>query len=179
MSSLVYLLVRSPPPHIPNFFTQSVSSFRNTCPYHCNLFCCSINIISSIPSLSQLLPWNSICYLNITHPSDHSHLCSLKCHLIFFPDRPGLTSVYHTTSHTTAIQPASLNQLYIPIGKQWYQSRDGSVQIFQIRFDSVWFSIKYPVQFFSVLVFACHHPIFISFFQLTENEIQKSGSEKL
>jgi len=33
-------------------FSQSVSSFRNTCPYHHNLFCCSINIISSIPSLS-------------------------------------------------------------------------------------------------------------------------------
>jgi len=35
-----------------HFFTQSVSSFRNTCPYHRNLFCCSINITSSIPSLS-------------------------------------------------------------------------------------------------------------------------------
>jgi len=35
-----------------HFFTQSVSSFRSTCPYHQNLFCCSINIISSIPSLS-------------------------------------------------------------------------------------------------------------------------------
>jgi len=35
-----------------NFFTQSVSPFRSTCPYHRNLFCCSINIISSIPSLS-------------------------------------------------------------------------------------------------------------------------------
>ena len=35
------------------FFTQSLSSFCNTCPYHRNLFCCSINIIlSSIPSLS-------------------------------------------------------------------------------------------------------------------------------
>jgi len=34
------------------FFTQSLSSFRNTCPYHRNLFCCSINIILSIPSLS-------------------------------------------------------------------------------------------------------------------------------
>ena len=33
------------------FFTQSVSSFHSTCPYHHNLFCCSINIISSIPSL--------------------------------------------------------------------------------------------------------------------------------
>ena len=34
-----------------HLFTQSLSSFRNTCPYHCNLFCC-INITSSIPSLS-------------------------------------------------------------------------------------------------------------------------------
>jgi len=74
-----------------HFFTQSVSSFCNACPYHRNLFCCSVYIISSIPS--QFLTWNSIFYLNITHPHDHSHLCSLKCHLIFFPDRPGLTSV--------------------------------------------------------------------------------------
>ena len=35
-----------------HFFTQSVSSFRSTYPYHRNLFCCSINIISSIPNLS-------------------------------------------------------------------------------------------------------------------------------
>ena len=27
----------------------------------------------------------------------------------------------HTTSHTAAIQHPSPNQLYIPIGKQWYQ----------------------------------------------------------
>jgi len=35
-----------------HFCTQSVSSFSSTCPYHRNLFCCSINIISSSPSLS-------------------------------------------------------------------------------------------------------------------------------
>ena len=34
-----------------HFFTQSVFSFCSTCPYHHNLFCCSINIISSIPNL--------------------------------------------------------------------------------------------------------------------------------
>ena len=81
-----------------HFFTQSVSSFRNTCPYHHNLFCCSINIISSIPSLSlnsllETLYFTLTFYPNITHPSDHSHLCWLKCHLIFFRERPGLTSV--------------------------------------------------------------------------------------
>ena len=31
-----------------HFFIQSVSSFRNKCPHHRNLFHCSINIISSI-----------------------------------------------------------------------------------------------------------------------------------
>jgi len=76
-----------------HFFTQSVSFFRSTCPYHRNLFCCSINMISSIPSLSLNSLLGTVFYLNITHPSDHSHLCLLKCHLIFFPDRPGLTSV--------------------------------------------------------------------------------------
>ena len=35
-----------------HFFTQSVSSSRSTCPYHRNLLCCSITIISSVPSLS-------------------------------------------------------------------------------------------------------------------------------
>jgi len=43
MSFMVYLLVWSPAPHSIPFFTQWVSSFRNTCPYHRNLFCCSIS----------------------------------------------------------------------------------------------------------------------------------------
>jgi len=37
-----------------HFFTQSLSSFQNTCPYHHNLFCCSAEStgMSSNPSLS-------------------------------------------------------------------------------------------------------------------------------
>jgi len=34
-----------------HFFTQSLSSFRSTCPYQRNLFCCSPEIMSSNPSL--------------------------------------------------------------------------------------------------------------------------------
>ena len=45
----------------------------------------------------------------------------LKCHLIFISYQPGLTSVQHTTSHTTAVQSPSHCQWYIPIGKLWYQ----------------------------------------------------------
>ena len=51
-----------------HFFTQSVSSFRSTCPYHRSVFCCSINIISSIHSLSLFLvflltPYLELCLL--------------------------------------------------------------------------------------------------------------------
>jgi len=35
-----------------HFFTQSLSSFRSTFPYHHKLFCCSTEIMSSNPSLS-------------------------------------------------------------------------------------------------------------------------------
>ena len=38
-----------------HFFTQSVSSFRSTCPYHRNLFYCSINIIVIFLSLTKYL----------------------------------------------------------------------------------------------------------------------------
>ena len=35
-----------------HFFTQSLSSFRSTCPYQRSLFCCNTNAMSSIHSLS-------------------------------------------------------------------------------------------------------------------------------
>ena len=37
------------------FFTQSSFSFHNICPYHCSMFCCSTEIMSS---LSKLFTWN-------------------------------------------------------------------------------------------------------------------------
>jgi len=40
--------------HLP-LLTQSLSSFRSTCPYHCNLFCCSMEIMSNFLSLDPLL----------------------------------------------------------------------------------------------------------------------------
>jgi len=60
--SLVYLLAWNPlfhTPYVSSVFTQSLSSFRNTCPYHCSLFCCSNKIMSSIPSLSHLITGKS------------------------------------------------------------------------------------------------------------------------
>ena len=39
-----------------HFFTQSLSSFCSTCPYHRTLLCCSTEIMS----LSQPFTWNSI-----------------------------------------------------------------------------------------------------------------------
>jgi len=58
-----------------HFFTQSVFSFCNTCPYYRNLFCCSTKTVSSIPSLPQLLTLNSIFYLNTVA---RENLCAMK-----------------------------------------------------------------------------------------------------
>jgi len=55
-SSLVYHLVWSPPPHIPYISSSNMSSFRNTCPYHRNLFCCSTKVISSWLSSKESKP---------------------------------------------------------------------------------------------------------------------------
>ena len=110
--SLVYLLVWHPPLHIPY-----ISS-----PNHCLLFTTNAHTISTcfavVPKLSHpflvsfsfslsTLLGTHIFYLNITHQSDHSHIYQLKCHLIFFPYRPGLNSMQHATSHTTAVQSPS------------------------------------------------------------------------
>jgi len=67
------------------FFIHSLSSFCNTCPYHCNLFC-SVPTLSSIRSLSLNSTWNCIFYLNVTSiwpvsslPAEMpSHFLSLK-----------------------------------------------------------------------------------------------------
>ena len=52
-----------------HFFTQSSSSFRNTCPYYHSPFCCNTSVTSLIPNLSQLLTCKSVFYLNATHSS--------------------------------------------------------------------------------------------------------------
>ena len=118
MSPLVYLLVWSPPPHIP--YISSPNQFL-LFTAHAHTISTCFAVVSILYNLFLVFLSTPYFYLNTTHLSDHSHLCSLKCHLIFFPDRPGLTSAQHTTSHTTAIQPPSPNQWYIPTGKQWYQ----------------------------------------------------------
>jgi len=41
-----------------HFFNQSLYSFCSTCPYQRNLFCCSTEIMSSNPRLSQPFTWN-------------------------------------------------------------------------------------------------------------------------
>ena len=78
-----------------HFFTQS--SFRNTCPYHRSLFCCSTSVMSSIPNLSL----SSLVGKSVLTPHIHlTILVSLKCHLILFPYKPSLTAMQHTLSHT-------------------------------------------------------------------------------
>ena len=69
-SSLVFLLVLDSLLHTPCI---SSPSFRSTCPYHHSLFCCNIDAMSSIPSLSlSSLLGNLSCSL-----TSHIHLTIL------------------------------------------------------------------------------------------------------
>jgi len=67
-SSLVYLLVCYSPPtsYSIHFFTQSLTSFHNTCLYHCNLLCCTTEIMSTNPSSLTTLYMKLYFFFNIT-----------------------------------------------------------------------------------------------------------------
>jgi len=103
-----------------HFFTQSLSSFHSTCPYHCNMFCWSTEIMSSNPSLSTL--YLELCLNSLT---PHIHLTILISTCWSATSFPFLwaKSYFHatTTLHTTVVLSPSHCQWYILIGKQWYQ----------------------------------------------------------
>jgi len=80
-----------------HFFTQSLSSFRNICPYHRSMFRCSTEIMSCNPSLS-LNPLLGILSCSFT---PHIHLTILisacwSATSFFLSYGPGLTSMKNT-----------------------------------------------------------------------------------
>jgi len=87
-SSLVYLLVWSPPPHTP-YSTQSASSFRNTCPYQRNLFRCSSNIIPGCP-VKEAVKRVSVCLCVCLSESTSSVRCRAVrvAAWVLMPSRP-------------------------------------------------------------------------------------------
>jgi len=100
-----------------SFFTQLVSSFCITCPYHCSLFCCITKIMSSISSLSlgPLLGTLSFSLMQ------HIHLTIL------------ISSRWSDTSFSFLMGQVSLQcsillhlqLLYnLPLSMLWHSSRD-------------------------------------------------------
>jgi len=81
--SLVYLLAWHPPLHTPYISSPNQSSFRSTCPYHHNLFCCSTEIMSSNPSfyLNPLLGTLSNSYGQLM-PLPLTNSCCSKSRLV-------------------------------------------------------------------------------------------------
>jgi len=99
-SSLVSLLVRNCPLHTLYIFSPCYSLLFAT---HAHTIATCFAVVPRLCHLF-LVSWNTNFYFNIACLSDHSHLCPLKCHFIFFPYRPGLTPMQHFTLHTTAVQ---------------------------------------------------------------------------
>ena len=83
-----------------HFFTQPLSSFRSTCPYHCNLYCCSTEIISSNPSLSinSLLGTLSFCLISYIHLTILISARRSATSFSFLPDQVSLPCniLFHT-----------------------------------------------------------------------------------
>jgi len=85
-TSLQVLLVWNPLLH-----TQCISSSSHHLLFTANTV---VPMLCHLFLISLLAPYLEICLLlNATHPPDYSHLCSLKCHLIFFPYRQNITII--------------------------------------------------------------------------------------
>ena len=105
-----------------HFFTQSLTSFHNACPYECNLDCCSTDIISCILNLfcNSLLETLSITL------TPHIHLTILisarwcATSFSFLTGRSHFHATYYFT-HNCCTVYLSLIINYILIGKQWYK----------------------------------------------------------
>jgi len=82
-SSLVYFLDSDPLVHSPYISSPSHYLIFTTLAHTIATCFAVVPRLSYIPNLSQLITWKSVFLLNVAHPSDHSHLCSLKCHLHF------------------------------------------------------------------------------------------------
>ena len=91
MSSLVYLVVWSLPPHIQNISSPNQYLLFAT---HAHTVATCFAVVSRLYHLflvffSQLISWNSIFYLNLTSLSDHFdviklyHICNLPNYMVF------------------------------------------------------------------------------------------------
>ena len=109
--SLVFLLVWEMYFILRTFLHRITSSFRSTCPYQRSQCSAVIPMLCHLYLVSLSAPYFEICFFHNATLSDHSHLCSLKCHHIFCPYRPGLTFMQHTRYMSVNLPGAYLSSL--------------------------------------------------------------------
>jgi len=112
-SSLVYLLLWHLPLHTP--YTSSSNN--------CLLFTTHAHTIATcFPVIRRLCHLIIVClstlylelfYLNVTHPSDHSHLCLLKCPFSFLTGQVSLPcNILYYSAHNCSTVSLSLSVIY-------------------------------------------------------------------
>ena len=92
-----------------NFFTQSSSSLRSTCPYQRSLFCCNTNAMSSIPNLSQSSLFGNLSFSLMPH-IHLTILISARRSATSFSFLTGQVSLPCNILLRTTVQPSSHNQ---------------------------------------------------------------------
>jgi len=83
--------------------TQSLSSFRSTCPNHLNLLFLIIKMSGSNPKSSLSSSLFFISYSLTPHSSDNTHFSEIHLQFMLKFHRPGLTAMHQTTPHTSSI----------------------------------------------------------------------------
>jgi len=95
-----------------HFFAQSLSSSCSTCPYHCNLFRCSTEIMPSNPSLS-LNPLLGILFCSFTPHPFSSLPAEVPRHFPFLRARSHFHATYYFThNRCTTAASFSLSMKY-------------------------------------------------------------------
>ena len=97
-------------------FLHPVIIFSQHTPHHRSMFCCSTNVMSSIPTLSPSSLLGNVFFTLMPHINLTT----------FISAHWSATSFYFLTGQLSLpcnilLQPSSHNQWYILTGKQWYQ----------------------------------------------------------
>jgi len=119
-----------------HFFTQSLSSFCNICPHHCNVFRCRTEIMSSNASLSLFL--ELYLYLNVTNWLFSSLPTEVPSQFLCWQTRYHFHVTYYF-AHNCCTVSLSLSMIY----PYWYQPSSASPSPPKIGVKTVplyWFS---------------------------------------
>ena len=88
--------------HVIQRLTQSLSSFRSTCPNNLNLLFLVIKLTGLNHKFSEYFTLLSVIQPNSSNPSNHTYFSAIQFQFMLYFYRPGYTAMQSTT-HTSSV----------------------------------------------------------------------------